>query len=292
MDPGARSRPWRGRRWSPINVSTSNCRRFSFGKRSVPPATNIARGPRSADICAASRAVLGRRYLNRGRRSKIQFLLRRRLDLDRGRIRNVRKTRWSIARRLALLFSPQRLDDFFRSDRNFVDPHAERVVNGRAHRGGDGEERPLTRLFGAVGTFRVHGLDDERLDLWRVEERGRLVLEHRRPLVQALAKCLFFHQGFAQAHVDAPFDLALNQKGIDRAPDVVSDPDLVDLHQPGASVGVEVDHASRVAVGGTPADPRAPVAARNLRPGGGHPAPAGGATPPDPDRWPLASGVA
>src|SRR5690349_24610026 len=41
-------------------------RRFMFGRRSVPPATSIARGPSPARIFAASATVRGARYSNHG----------------------------------------------------------------------------------------------------------------------------------------------------------------------------------------------------------------------------------
>ena len=85
--------------------------------------------------------------------------------------------------------------------------------------------------------------------------------------MQALAEDLLFHQGLAESHVHAALDLALDQERIDRAPDVVRDPDLVDADQPGACVGVEVDHAGRIAVGGTGADARTLVGAGDLRRG-------------------------
>jgi hypothetical protein len=44
------------------------CRRFMFGQRSVPPATNAASGPSPSTIASASSTVLGRRYENGGRR--------------------------------------------------------------------------------------------------------------------------------------------------------------------------------------------------------------------------------
>src|SRR5207245_9476295 len=110
----------RGRKPRPITLSTSNCLRFNFGNRSVPPATNIARGPRSAAIRAASPAVVGRRYLNRGSRS----IFRGRLHLDGRRIGDRRETLRSVPRRLALLFPAQGLDHLLRCDRDLIDPNA------------------------------------------------------------------------------------------------------------------------------------------------------------------------
>src|SRR3989442_11752636 len=100
----------RGKKSRPMTVSISNCLRFNFGKRSVPPATNIARGPRSAAMRAASRAVFGRRYLNRGSRSTVQ-LFGWRFDFDGCRIWNVREPLRAVTRRFAFVLAAQRLDD-------------------------------------------------------------------------------------------------------------------------------------------------------------------------------------
>src|SRR5207245_9068947 len=105
---------WRGvacaRKCRALTVAISNCLRFNFGTRSVPPSTNIARGPRSAAMRAASRAVFGRRYLNRGSRSTVQ-LFGWRFDFDGCRIRDVREPLRAVTRRFAFVLAPQRLDD-------------------------------------------------------------------------------------------------------------------------------------------------------------------------------------
>src|SRR5438045_4243694 len=101
----------RARKSRPINVSISNWRRLSFGYRSVPPATNIARGPSSAAIREASRAVFGRRYLNLG--SLNTEVLRRWLNLDRRRVGDGGKRRRPEARGFAFRFATQRLDNLF-----------------------------------------------------------------------------------------------------------------------------------------------------------------------------------
>src|SRR6266568_6678397 len=101
----------RGRKSRPISVSTSNCLRLSLGYRSVPPATNIARGPSSAAMRAASRADFGRRYLNLGNRNIW------RLDLDQRGIGDRREARWAEARGLALLLAAEGLDDLLRRHR-------------------------------------------------------------------------------------------------------------------------------------------------------------------------------
>src|SRR5438093_10392190 len=111
----------RSRKSRPMSVSISNCLRLSFGYRSVPPATNIAFGPRSRAMCAASRADFGRRYLNRGRRSILK-ILGWRLDLDARRVGDVRETRRADASGLTFIFAAQRLDDLLGRHRRLVDP--------------------------------------------------------------------------------------------------------------------------------------------------------------------------
>ena len=59
--------------------------------------------------------------------------------------------------------------------------------------------------------------------------------------------------------------MALHEQRVDRASDVVRDPDLVDANQAGARVGVDVDDARRVAVGGAWSDAGALVGSGDLR---------------------------
>src|SRR5205809_6253153 len=54
---------------SEMTVFGSWCRRFMFGYRSVPPATNMPSGPASAFIANASLSVFGCKYLKEGSRS-------------------------------------------------------------------------------------------------------------------------------------------------------------------------------------------------------------------------------
>src|ERR1700680_4370366 len=112
-----------------MSASTSNWRRFSLGKRSVPPATNIARGPSSVAIRAASRAVFGRRYLNRGSRNTIQ-LLRRRFDLYAWGIWDGGEAGGPETWRFALSLAAQGLQHFLGRDGDLVDPDAEGVEDG------------------------------------------------------------------------------------------------------------------------------------------------------------------
>src|SRR4029077_1171595 len=132
-------------------------------------------------------------------------------------------------------------------------------------RGDDWKQRALTGLLCSVRSLRVDGLDDERLDLRHVEEGRRFVLEHRGPLVQALAKLLLLHERFAKPHVHAALHLALDEKWIDGATDVVSNPHLVQVDEPRPRIGVEVDHTCRVAVRGAWADAGSLVRPGDLR---------------------------
>src|SRR5207302_3949991 len=174
------------------------------------------------------------------------------------------KTLWSVTVRLSLLLAAHGFDHLFGGDRYLVDPHAERIVYRGAQGGRHRQQGALARLLGPVWAFGVDRLDDERLDLRHVEKSRRLVLEHRRPLVQAFAKRLLLHERFAEAHVHAAFDLAFHEQWVDRTSDVVRDPDLVDANQAGARVGVDVDDARRVAVGGAWSDARAFVRSGDL----------------------------
>ena len=92
----------------------------------------LAIGPSSEAIRAASRAVFGRRYLNRGRRSTIQLFCGR-LDLDAGRVGDGREAGRTEPRGLSFLFAAQRLDDLLGGNRYLIDPYPECVE----HRGTD-----------------------------------------------------------------------------------------------------------------------------------------------------------
>src|SRR5690242_13388827 len=174
---------------------------------------------------AASRASFGRRYLNRGRRNTVEVLWWW-LDLDGRRIRDGGKSRRSVPRILTLFLAAQSLDDLLWRDGDLVDPDAQGVVDGRTYCRRHGEKRALPRLLRPKRTLAIDRLDDVGLDVRHVEERWRLVLEHRRPFVQTLPKDLLLHQRLAEAHVNAAFDLALDEQRVDGAANVVRDPDL------------------------------------------------------------------
>src|SRR5487761_24977 len=248
-----------------MSASMSNCRLFNFGNRSVPPATNMARGPSSVAMCAASRAVFGRRYLNRGSRSTTDLQrFRWRLDFDAGGVGDRWKAHRSEAWRITFLFAAQGLDYLLWRHRNLVDPDAKRVEHRRADGGDDREQRALPRLFRAIRSFGIDGLDDEGLDLGHVHKRRRFVFEHRRPLVQDFAISLLFHVRLAESHVHAALDLAFHEQRVDRAAHVVGDPHLVEVHDAAARVRVQVDDACRVAVRGAWADARTLVRTGDL----------------------------
>jgi hypothetical protein len=125
----------------------------------------------------------------------------------------------------------------------------------------DRQQRSLPHLLGSVGTLRIEGLDQDRLHVGHLKEGGHLVVEHRGSLVQAMAVGLGLHQNLAETHVNAPLDLALDGQAVDRAPDVVREPDVVHVNLATARIHVEIHDRGRVAVGrarpyaGTPEGP-------------------------------------
>src|SRR5262245_1376478 len=70
-----------GKRITEITVFGVCWRRFMFGYKSVPPATNCASGPAAALIFTASATLRGTRYSKNGKRIMVRvFLLR--MDRD------------------------------------------------------------------------------------------------------------------------------------------------------------------------------------------------------------------
>src|SRR4051812_13801398 len=251
-------------------VSSSTCRsetrtcgawwrRFMFGTRSVPPAISIARGPSPARIFAASATERGARCSNHGSRSIALGLLavavfpRRQHERGFG-VRHRREGRGP-ASLVFLMKGPQHL---VRGDRYLVDAHAHRVEDGVRHRRHHGEERSLPHLLCAVWTVRIRILDQGDFDLGHVERRQALVVEHggramherAGKLLRQAAEGLLLHQRLAKAHVDAADYLAARKRGIERAADVVRDPDLRHADPAGAFVDLGLDDARGKAVRG------------------------------------------
>src|SRR5215470_13597927 len=86
-------------------------------------------------------------------------------------------------RRLALALQLQTLEDLLRRNRDFIDPHADGVVDGVRDGRQHGQEWPLPGFLGAEWSFGVVGFDQDRVDLGRLERRRTLVLEKRGMLV-------------------------------------------------------------------------------------------------------------
>ena len=111
------------------------------------------------------------------------------------------------------------------------------------------------------------------LDLGHVERPRALVLEQRRKLVHVGARQLrrqatiglLLHERLAEPHVDRAFDLAARQDRVDRAPDVVRDPDLRHAQPAGGAIDLDLDHGRRERVGRRRADAGALVVARRFR---------------------------
>ncbi len=59
----------------------------------------------------------------------------------------------------------------------------------------------------------------------------------------------FFHQDFAQTHIDAAFNLAHHQQRIDRFADVVRDPDTLDRDDAGVWVNIHFGNRGGITVG-------------------------------------------
>ena len=140
----------------------------------------------------------GARYVNGGRRIMDENGLSRRcrrrarpngrLDRPRGvREREERSALGADARGLALALELEGLEHLVRRDRHLVDAHADRVVDRVGDGGDDGQQRPLPRFLGAERPLGIVGLDQDGVDLRRLERGRALVVEQRRDLVQALA---------------------------------------------------------------------------------------------------------
>src|SRR5262245_33399536 len=98
--------------------------------------------------------------------------------------------------RLQTLFD--RSQNFVRRDRNFMDSHSDRVVDSVGNRGNDRKKRSLTSFFGAIGSFRIVGFNEDRFDLWCLKGCGTLIFQYRRYLMQPIfAENLLLHQRFA-----------------------------------------------------------------------------------------------
>src|SRR5262245_42155235 len=70
-------------------------------------------------------------------------------------------------------------ENLVRRDRNFMDSHSDCVVDSVGHRGNDRKERSLTSFFGAIGSFRIVGFNQDRFDFWCLERGWTLIFQYR-----------------------------------------------------------------------------------------------------------------
>src|ERR1051325_5206727 len=165
-----------------------------------------------------------------------------------------------VAAFFALCFFAQRREDFLGRDGHFVYADADGIVDGVGDRGHDGQERALSDLFRAERAVRVCVFDQVGLNIAHLKRRRALVFQERWKLVNDVAIGAvghLFHEGFAEAHVDAAFDLAHDEHGIDGLAYVVADPDALYRDEAGRMGNVDFGDRSRVAVSGRWAHARA-----------------------------------
>ena len=238
---------------SPTSARGACCRRFMFGSRSVPPATQHRVGRRFAPASPPPRrAMRGARYSKRGRRimtapppmraSTPASALRRRLRagsfdaravaaLPRRRHqqrlgpRDVGERRRPEARRLARGLRPAAPCRIFSGVTGISSMRTPTASNtALATRRHDRQQRPLPDFLGAERPVGIGILDQVGEDLRHVEAGRALVLEHRRELVHERvreprrqpAERLLLHQRLAEAHVDAALDLPAHQRRVER----------------------------------------------------------------------------
>src|SRR6267154_2593694 len=259
---------------SEITVLGSWCRRFMFGYRSVPPATNIPSGPASLFIRSASVSVRGCRYRNVGSLS-MHALHGFAVTAFPGcghasRLwpRNLGKRRRSVASFFSPLLFPDGLENLLGSDGHLVYPDANGVVDRIGDRRHHRQERSLANLLRPERAVRVGIFDQIGDDVAHFERGGALVLEERRNLVHDVAVPAvghLLHERFAEAHVDRAFDLADHGGGVDRPPDVVRDPDCGHPHNPRLWVDKGLRHAGALRIGRRATDSGPPVLSGALR---------------------------
>src|SRR5437016_9032753 len=151
-------------------------RRFMFGSRSVPPAMSMASGPSPARMRAASPTERGARYSNHGSRIILLDLLavaafpRRRHD-ERLRVGDRREVLGAYPRFFTFAFLLQRLENLVRRNGEFVDTHADGVVDRIRHRRHDRQQRALPGFLRAERAVGIRLLDEHRVD-FRHAARG------------------------------------------------------------------------------------------------------------------------
>src|SRR6202158_468189 len=138
----------------------------------------------------------------------------------------------SITRVTSRFFFGKRLHDFFGSDGNFINPHSDSIVDGVGDRGHDRQERALTDFLRAKRAAGIRFLDQLREHFGHIQrgralvfqDRGELVHQRMRKSFRKAPEFLLFHERFTESHVDAAFDLAAHKSGVQRAADVMRDP--------------------------------------------------------------------
>src|SRR6267378_2380131 len=170
---------------------------------------------------------------------------------------DMRKVARPIARIAARPFFRERFHYFLRSYRDFIDSNADGVVNRVGHGGHDGQKWTLTDFLGAKGATGIGFLDQLGDHFGHVERSGTLVFQHGGKFVHEgvgelfgkTAEFLFFHEGFAEAHVDAALDLTSDEGRVESAADVVGDPDLGYGDPSGHGIHGDFDDCSGIRIG-------------------------------------------
>src|SRR5215469_3845366 len=172
------------------------------------------------------------------------------------------KVSWSKARCAASIFLGKGLHDFFGSDRDFVDSYAYGVVDGVRHRRHDWQKRTLANFLCPEWTSRIRLLHQLCDDFRHIQRSGTFVFQDRREFVHERvreafrepAKFLLFHQGFAEAHVNAALHLAAYQRGVERATDIVRNPNLGNSDPSGRAIHRDFNDCGGIRIGGGRSD--------------------------------------
>src|SRR5688572_23506939 len=224
-------------------------------------------GNRSIGFDAIPHLLIFRMHCHTRQLSSISPFRRSR-HADRFRPLHFRRRLGTEAPVLPLSLPANRGQYFFRGRGNFIDSHADRIVDRIHHSRWNWQQRTLPNLFRSKWSVRIGVLYQDGLHVAHLESRRALVLEHRRKLVHHVAVppvSHLFHQRFAQTHVDAAFDLAHHQRRVDGLADIVSYPHSLHYHDASFRIDIHFGHRSRIAVGRRRAHTRAFVFARGSR---------------------------
>jgi hypothetical protein len=83
--------------------------------------------------------------------------------------RSSRVDAFSQIQRLGIFLSAQRGQHPLRSEGRFVQPNADRIVDGVGNRGNGCGQRTFAAFLGAERALRIDALDDNRLDFRRLD---------------------------------------------------------------------------------------------------------------------------